>query len=70
MKISEAVKEYLDEQGLKQAAVARRAGIHYSTFNAMLNGRRTMYADDFAKICIALGVTAESFVRRAYEQSE
>ena len=66
MKLYEAVREYLDEHGIKQTVVASKAGINKSVFNAMMNGHRTMYADDFANICIALGVTAESFVRRAY----
>lgn len=66
MKMYEAVREYLDEHGIKQTALAERAGFRINTLNAMLNGHRKMYADDLAKICIALGVTAESIVRRAY----
>ena len=62
MKMYEAVRGYLDENGIKQKAVAEKIGFSVPTFN----GRRTMYADDLAKICIALGVTAETFVRRAY----
>lgn len=66
MKMYEAVRGYLDENGIKQKAVAEKIGFSVPTFNAMMNGRRMMYADDLAKICIALGVTAETFVRRAY----
>lgn len=66
MKMYEAVRGYLVENGIKQKVVAEKAGIRVSTFNAMMNGHRTMYADDLAKICIALGVTAETFVRMAY----
>lgn len=65
MKMYEAVRGYLDENGIKQKAVAEKIGFSVPTFNAMMNGRRMMYADDLAKICIALGVTAETFVRRA-----
>ena len=66
MKMYEAVGGYLKEKGLKKNAVAKMAGIDQSTFYAMMNGKRTMYADDLAAICIALGVPAETFVKRMY----
>ena len=32
------------------------------TFNAMMNGKRTMYAEDLKAICIALNVSPEIFI--------
>lgn len=62
MKVYEKVRAYIDEQGLKQKIVAEKAGIPNVTFNAIMNGKRTMYADDLKAICIALQVSPELFI--------
>lgn len=46
MYIYEKVRNYIDENGIKQVAVAKKAGISNVTFNAIMNGKRTMYAED------------------------
>ena len=51
MRVYEKVRDYLENHGLKQKAVARKAGIPDTTFNAILNGKRTLYADDL-QMCI------------------
>lgn len=60
--VYEKVRAYIDEKGLKQIVVAEKAGIPTVTFNAMMNGRRTMYADDLRAICLALNVSPELFI--------
>ncbi len=62
MRVYEKVRAYLDKNGLKQVVVARKAEIPISTFNAMMNGKRTMYADDLRAICHALDVSPEVFI--------
>lgn len=62
MRVYEKVRAYIDEQGLKQKTVAERAGIPNVTFNAIMNGKRTLYADDLRSICIALQVSPELFI--------
>lgn len=62
MLVYERVREYLDIHGLKQKSVAEAACIPNVTFNAMLNGKRKMYAEDLRAICIALGVSADIFI--------
>ncbi|MDE7361107.1 MAG: helix-turn-helix domain-containing protein [Oscillospiraceae bacterium] len=62
MRVYEKVRAYIDDNGLKQISVAQRAGIPKSTFNAMMNGRRIMYADDLKSICLALNVSPELFI--------
>lgn len=62
MRVYEKVRAYIDEQGLKQKTVAERAGIPNVTFNAIMNGKRTMYADDLKAICVALQVSPELFI--------
>lgn len=62
MGVYEKVRAYIDENGLKQVTVAQKAGIPKATFNAMMNGKRTMYADDLRAICLALNVSPELFI--------
>ena len=62
MEVYKKVRAYIEENGYKQLAVAQRAGISKVTFNAMMNGKRTMYADDLRAICLALNVSPELFI--------
>jgi len=62
LRVYEKVRAYIDEQGLKQKTVAEKAGISNVTFNAIMNGKRTLYADDLKAICIALQVSPELFI--------
>lgn len=62
MPIYQKVRAYIDENGLKQVAIAEKAGIPKNTFNAILNGKRTLYADDLRAVCLALNVSPELFI--------
>lgn len=44
MRVYEKVRAYIDEMGYKQVTIAEKAGIPKATFNAILNGKRTLYA--------------------------
>lgn len=62
MRVYEKVRTYLDDNGFKQKVIAQKAGIPVSTFNAMLSGKKTLYADDLRAICLALNVSPEKFI--------
>lgn len=62
MSVYEKVRAYIDKQGLKQVVVAQKAEIPVATFNAILNGKRIMHADDLRAICLALNVSPETFI--------
>lgn len=62
MRVYEKVRAYIDSNGLKQKVVAEKAGISAVTFNAIMNGKRTLYADDLRAICLALNVSPELFI--------
>ena len=70
MKVYEKVRAYIQEYGIKQIAVAKQAGIPNNTFNAILNGKRTLYADDLRAICLALEVSPEVFIEICTEEAE
>lgn len=65
VRVYEKVRAYIDEMGYKQVTIAEKAGIPEATFNAILNGKRTLYADDLKAICLALNVSPELFIDMA-----
>ena len=62
MLVYQNVKQYLIDHGIRQSFVAEKCSISLPTFNAMLNGKRKMYAEDLRLICYALGVPPEVFI--------
>jgi len=62
MPIYKLVKDYIAAYGLTQKTVADKANIPYSSFNAMMNGKRRIYADEFRAICKALDVNPDIFI--------
>lgn len=62
MLVYQKVKAYLIEYGIKQNTVARKCNMSTSTFSAMMNGKRKMYAEDLRAICYALNVSPEVFI--------
>jgi transcriptional regulator with XRE-family HTH domain len=48
--------------GLKTANVAKKAGISAKSFDAILNGKQTLYPEDLRAICYALNVKPEKFM--------
>ena len=62
MEVYKKVRAYIDDNGLKQVTVAKKAGFSKVTFNAMMNGKRRMYADDLRAICLVLNVSPELFI--------
>ena len=59
--LGKKIKTYLDTNGIKYAHVAGKAQIPASTFSAMLNGRRSIRAEEYFNICTALGVDKDRF---------
>ena len=60
--VANRVREIIKEKGLKQTAIAEKAGFSTQEFSDMLNGRRLMRAVDIASIISALrgvGVDAD-----------
>ncbi len=64
MQVYEKIRNYIEGHGMKEIAVAKRAGISNVTLDAILNGKRKMYAEDLRAICLALDVSPEIFIER------
>ena len=58
LQVYEKVRAYIDEYGIEQNAVAKKCNISASTFSAILNGKRKMYAEDF-------GITTDENIKKA-----
>ena len=52
--VANRVRQIIKEKGLKQTAIAEKAGSSTQEFSDMLNGRRLMRAVDIASIISAL----------------
>ena len=62
MRIYEKIRTYIEQSGTDREAVALRAGMTGAELDALLTGRRTLDAEDFRAICLALNVSPELFV--------
>lgn len=51
------IKKIIEEKGLKQCAIASKAGFSEQEFSNMLNGRKIIKAEDVVAIAGALEVT-------------
>lgn len=55
--VAENIKCIMSEKGLKQKAVAEKAGFNEKEFSAMLKNRKIIKVDDVMDIADALGVS-------------
>ena len=62
------IKKYLEANGIKQSFVSEKTGIPASILNAMLNNNRKIEANEYMKICDAIGVPLEQFKPRLTEK--
>lgn len=58
-----ALREYLNETGIRQSHLARKCGIRSDCLSRMLNGRRRIRADELLLLCQALHLTVEQLSR-------
>ena len=59
--IAERIKEYVDEKGIKQIAIANATGMSKVAVSETLNGNRTLTAEELSRICRFLEVPCERF---------
>ena len=55
--IIESVRSFIELKGLKQCAVAERAGFTPQEFSNILCGRKVFKTEYVAPVCNALGIT-------------
>ena len=57
-KVSEVIKKYLEENGIKQEFLVSKTRIASNTLSDILNGKRRLLADELVEIILALNVDA------------
>ena len=62
MTIAQALKEYLDSHGIKQAFIAEQCGWSKQKVNCIISGKQRMTVEDFSNICNAIGAPYELFL--------
>lgn len=55
------IKVYLVKNGIKQSYVSEKTGIPAPILNAILNNNRKIEANEYMRICDAIGVPLEQF---------
>lgn len=58
------IRRIINERGLKQCAVAEKAGYTKNQFNAMLTGRKLITDIDICKITTALEIDANTLFNK------
>ena len=68
--VGQRIKQYLEDNGIKQGFVAAKVGIPHSQMSDILNNGRTINCVLYAKICRALNVSLETFIPEDEDEEE
>lgn len=60
---AENIQAIITERGLKQVAVAQKAGLTEQAFSEMLNGKRIIKINNLAKLAFALNVEPNDLLK-------
>jgi len=61
MNINERLNIYVNENGIKQAYIAKKTGLSTDTISKILNGNRRILANEFLQICNVLNIDPNIF---------
>ena len=64
-----AVKQMIENNGIKQKAVAEKADITERQFSLILSGKRKCDIDEYVRICMALNVPVTTFIIDNHKKS-
>lgn len=64
MAIHDEIARYMEGRGVKQVWLAEAAGMSCPNLSMKLSGTRRLYADEYERICDALGVPYDLFFNR------
>ena len=60
--VRDAIKRYLNENGIKQSYLAEKIGMSAPTLSALLNGKRSFEIEEYINICNALKLPFDFFM--------
>lgn len=64
------IRRIIKDKGLKQCAVAEKAGFSPRLFSSMLNDKRKIEVNEYMRICDAIGVPLEQFKPRMPDKTK
>ena len=62
MSVTEKIKKYLKEHGIRQDFIAKKTGIRDQKISMSLNGKRRLSLEEYELICGALEVPVDTFL--------
>ena len=62
-KFKDGLKRYIEDNLIKQTALAEKAGMRGDVFSRLLNTERRVYGDEIASICVAIGLSLNEIVK-------
>ena len=62
MRVFEKIRTYIEDNNISYIAISKKTGISEDNINAIFDGKRTLYADELKKICLALDISPEYFL--------
>lgn len=65
-----AIGSYLENNGITQTYLSERSGMTTNALNLSLKGKRKLTADEYIKICDALKVPYDLFVKNCEQLNE
>lgn len=57
------IKKYLDDNGISQTFLSKKAKIALPKLNLALNGNRKLTFEEYENICWAIGVGTDKFLK-------
>lgn len=66
MKISDQLRNYIEENGLKFNFVAERSGIQEKKFYRLINGKQPLTIEEYESICNGLSVDPAYFFKQKF----
>lgn len=67
MSVHMRIRAYMEYRGIPIGDTAEKAGLLPRTLQAILDGKKTLYADELRMICLALNVSPEAFIEEKKE---
>ncbi|MCR1842793.1 helix-turn-helix domain-containing protein [Murimonas intestini] len=61
MKAHEVIKNHIEKKGIKPSFIADETGMSRELLRRSLDGKRTLKADEFVKICTLLSLDLTDF---------
>ena len=62
MEVQEKVKQYIQNNGIKQSFLVEKTGLSKDIVSAIINKKRKMSADEYELFCKALNKTPNDFM--------